>query len=236
MTLEKYMSTLVHENAIKIVVIIRDDAVGTSRLVHENAIKNVLIIRDDDAVGTSTQRPEYELQQIKKAYQRPSFTHLSERNSTAPKLPNRKSSYDDLLLMPEIKESGHNRRSSLDALLTNRKSNYETLLLKSKTKESGRNKRSSLNALPNRKSSDHDLLLQSEIRESGRNRRSSLNSFFPTSDVRNEKRGTRSNRQSQRHKVSPNMQSRRKLIDEISAEVGILFEESQKISRFDHAE
>jgi hypothetical protein len=202
MTLESYMSRLVHDNAIKNVLIIRDNAVGTSRLVHENAIKNVVIIRDD-AVGTSTQRPEYVLQQIQKAHQRPSFIDLSERNSAAPKLPDRKSSYDNLLLKSKIKESNHNRRTSL-------------------------------NAVPNRNSSHDDLLLKSKIKESDRNRRSSPNALFLTSDGRNKKGGSRPNRQSRRHKVSPTRQNRMELFDEIFAEVDVLFEESQKRSRFNH--
>jgi hypothetical protein len=210
MTLESYMSTLVHENAIKNVVIIRDNAVGTSRLVHENAIKNGVIIRDD-AFGTSTERPEYDRQQIEKAHQRPSFTNHSERNNAAPKLPDRKSSYDDLHLKSNIKEGGRSRRSSLNAL-PNRKPIV----------------------LPNRKGSydDADLFLM----DSDRNRRTSLNSFLPMSDARNKKGGTLPNMQSRRHTISPNGHSRRKLIDEIFAEVGVLFEESQKRSRFDHAE
>jgi hypothetical protein len=174
MPLEKYMNRLVHENSILNVVIIRDDAVGTSRLVHENAINNVVIIRDS-AVGASSQRPEYVLQQIKKAHQRPSFTNMSERNSVAPKLPNRKSSCEE-------------------------------------------------------------ILLKSKIKESDRNRQSSLNALFLTSDERNKKGGPRRSNLNGEDKVLPlpNRQSRRKLFDEIFADVDILFEESQKRSRFNH--
>lgn len=96
-----------------------------STLVNELAIKDVVIVRDD-AVSTSSIRPEFippmSLKQSNAAstQQRPSLTNASERNASAPKLPYRKSSSDDLLLKRGLdggRSRSRSRRSSLNEVL-----------------------------------------------------------------------------------------------------------------------
>eukprot|EP00980_Cylindrotheca_fusiformis_P019461 scaffold6708_cov134-Cylindrotheca_fusiformis.AAC.31 len=98
MTLEAYMSTLLSEHAVTNVVIVRDDAVSTSSI-----------------------RPEFIPRPVAKSSRqiRPSLTNAAERCCPAPKLPYRKSSSDDLLLLNHTDRKSRARRYQPPSTMNN---------------------------------------------------------------------------------------------------------------------
>lgn len=89
-----------------------------SKLMSEHSVTNVVIIRDDAKIAEHQQRPEFSPPPPpKEEPQREAFEHSPALRNSAPTLPSRKKSLDDLSLTLIRKGGSRHKRISLDDVL-----------------------------------------------------------------------------------------------------------------------